>query len=154
MRLTVEIDFPKDRKEYTDCDGRVWKLDDYKHWVQWVHWALTGTPDAAMYRCGAKVHVQNNPKPEPFRIRCYKCGELAEVRLQGACDALVPIRRYGPNSGADGFIVPDWDGAYAIDPRDGECEYICSECENKIFDNSEQIEDYMKVHGEDTERDD
>ena len=144
MRLTVNIFFPDNREAYTDLDGRVWKLDDYRHWEQWVKQALWNAQDSALIRCAAKLDVHHSPIPQRFRVRCPKCGEYAEVILRGACDIEIPIRRYAE----DGYIVPDWEGAYVEDPREGECEYICSECENKIFDNIEQIEEYLKVHGE------
>lgn len=144
MRLTIEIDFPKDRKEYTDVDGRVWKLDDANHWTQWARWALWGANDAALIRCGAKLDVRPDPKPEPFRVRCPKCGEYGEVRLQGAADICIPIMRYRE----DGYIVPFWEEAYTEDPREGEYEYVCSECGSKIFDNIEQIGPYAEIQGE------
>lgn len=146
MRFTVDLYFPEDRKEYTDPTGRPFKIQDYQHWQQWIKDALLRAPDGAMMRCGAKVQVKQDPELEPVQLKCYKCGEITEVSIRGLADVDLPVSRYPKGAVTEGYICPDWGGG-RLELHDNDYRYVCDRCGATIFDNLEQLEDYVKVHG-------
>lgn len=146
LRFNVTLFFPDDRKEYTDQYGRPHKIEDYKHWEQWIHQALHKSPDNALHRCGrATVSVIQNPELEPVWVTCHKCGERTRVILKGLADVGLTIGRYPKGSSASGYIVPDWVDSDLMELHNNEYEYVCDRCGSKIFDTIDQIEDYVKA---------
>ena len=146
LKFNVTLDFPDDRKEYSDGYGRPHKIQDYSHWEYWIKHALLTASDNALQRCGCgKVSVVQNPELEPVWVRCHKCGEETHVVIRGLADVRLNVARYPEGSSASGYIVPDWEGG-RMEFHDNDYEYVCDRCGEKIFDNIEQVEDYVKVH--------